>query len=94
MTGKRVMFTSPRQYACKLSYKLIEQGAKPIWVPGVQITSLCDPARQQACSQPISAHADAEACMSKVLCRRLSICQYAADLSFKRRRPVRAWLSF
>ena len=42
------MLTSPRQYACKLSYKLIEKGAKPVWVPGVQITNLCDPHRQQA----------------------------------------------
>lgn len=42
------MLTSPRQYACKLSYKLIDKGAKPVWVPGVQITDLCNPHRQQA----------------------------------------------
>ncbi len=43
------MFTSPHQYACKLAYKLIEKGAKPVWVPGVQIRSLCDYRHQQAC---------------------------------------------
>ena len=49
LQGKRIMFTSPRQYACKLAYKLIEKGAKPIWLPGVEITDLCTLHHQQAC---------------------------------------------
>ena len=47
--GKRVMFTSPRQYAHKLASKLVEKGAGPIWLPGVEITSLTDVLHQQAC---------------------------------------------
>ena len=43
------MFTSPRQYASKLASKLVEKGARPIWLPGVDTTSLIDPVHQQAC---------------------------------------------
>ena len=43
------MFTSPRQYACKLAYKLIDKGARPVWVPGVEVTDLCETHRQKAC---------------------------------------------
>lgn len=48
LQGKRIMFTSPRQYACKLAYKFVEKGGKPIWLPGIKITKLCDPNHQQA----------------------------------------------
>ena len=43
------MLTSPRQYACNLANKLIGEGAKPVWVPGIEITDLRDPHQQQAC---------------------------------------------
>lgn len=43
------MFTSPQQYACKLSYKLIAKGALPVWLPGIRIAKLADPQHQQAC---------------------------------------------
>lgn len=38
----KLRMKAPRQYAEKLSSKFIQVGARPIWMPGVKITSLCD----------------------------------------------------
>eukprot|EP00210_Caulerpa_lentillifera_P001446 g1388.t1 len=40
LEGKRVLITAPRQYASKLSSILVRAGARPIWLPTIQITSL------------------------------------------------------
>ncbi|KAK9830107.1 hypothetical protein WJX72_009827 [[Myrmecia] bisecta] len=42
LLGKRIMITAPRQYAQKLSGRLMAAGARPIWVPAIQTTHLND----------------------------------------------------
>lgn len=37
-----VLFPAPRQYASKLCGKLVDAGARALWVPGVRITGLMD----------------------------------------------------
>ncbi|KAK9845437.1 hypothetical protein WJX81_006417 [Elliptochloris bilobata] len=41
--GVRVMLTAPRQYAARLSARLVDAGARPVWVPAIQVTRLRDP---------------------------------------------------
>jgi hypothetical protein len=40
LSHRRIMFTSPRQYAQKLAARLTERGARPVWVPSIEITRL------------------------------------------------------
>lgn len=44
LSDRRVLLTAPRQYAEKLAGKLVEAGARPLWVPAIQITRLQSPA--------------------------------------------------
>eukprot|EP00193_Tetraselmis_chui_P004231 CAMPEP_0177753046 /NCGR_PEP_ID=MMETSP0491_2-20121128/1243_1 /TAXON_ID=63592 /ORGANISM="Tetraselmis chuii, Strain PLY429" /LENGTH=93 /DNA_ID=CAMNT_0019268289 /DNA_START=174 /DNA_END=452 /DNA_ORIENTATION=- len=44
LCGRRVMITAPRQYAHKLSGRLMEAGAQPVWLPAIAITALTEPA--------------------------------------------------
>jgi len=41
-TGRRILFTAPRQYASRLSSLLIQSGAHPVWLPAIEITQLSD----------------------------------------------------
>lgn len=40
LQGERVMFTTPRQYAGKLSSVLVQAGARPVWMPTVRYVPL------------------------------------------------------
>jgi len=40
LTGRRVMITAPRQYASRLADRLVDAGARPLWVPSIVITSI------------------------------------------------------
>lgn len=40
LQGERVMFTTPRQHAGKLSSVLVEAGARPVWMPTVRYVPL------------------------------------------------------
>ena len=41
--GARIMITAPRQYAARLSSQLVDAGARPVWVPAIQVTRLQEP---------------------------------------------------
>lgn len=41
------MVTAPRQYATKLTTKLMAAGARPLWLPTIQIAELRDSKDQQ-----------------------------------------------
>jgi hypothetical protein len=47
LRDKRVLVTAPRQYATKLTMKLLEAGARPLWLPTIQIAELQDQAARQ-----------------------------------------------
>eukprot|EP00277_Geminigera_cryophila_P018284 CAMPEP_0179436554 /NCGR_PEP_ID=MMETSP0799-20121207/20531_1 /TAXON_ID=46947 /ORGANISM="Geminigera cryophila, Strain CCMP2564" /LENGTH=348 /DNA_ID=CAMNT_0021216775 /DNA_START=165 /DNA_END=1211 /DNA_ORIENTATION=+ len=40
LNGERIMFTTPRQYAGKLSSVLVDAGARPVWMPTVRYIPL------------------------------------------------------
>jgi len=40
--GKRVLFTSPRNYAVPLGQLLIQRGARPVWMPTIEIWPMPD----------------------------------------------------
>ncbi|GMH40178.1 hypothetical protein BSKO_08082 [Bryopsis sp. KO-2023] len=40
LLNRRVLITAPRQYASKLGSYLLDAGARPIWVPAIEVTSL------------------------------------------------------
>lgn len=40
--GKTILFTTPRNYAGKLGGLLIEQGARPVWMPTIVIEPMAD----------------------------------------------------
>jgi uroporphyrinogen-III synthase len=40
LQGERVMFTTPRQFAGKLSSVLVDAGARPVWMPTVRYVPL------------------------------------------------------
>jgi len=40
--GKTILFTTPRNYAGKLGRLLIEQGARPVWMPTIVIEPMAD----------------------------------------------------
>ena len=42
LLGKRVLFTSPRHYAGNLADRLVERGARPIWMPTIAIYPVDD----------------------------------------------------
>lgn len=50
LSNRRVMITSPRQYALKLASRLIEAGARPVWVPTIEIARLSTPETLQVSS--------------------------------------------
>ena len=37
LLGKRVLFTSPRHYAGNLAARLVDRGARPIWMPTIAV---------------------------------------------------------
>lgn len=42
LLGKRVLFTSPRHYAGGLAQRLVERGARPVWMPTIAIYPVDD----------------------------------------------------
>jgi uroporphyrinogen-III synthase len=45
--GKRIMLTAPRQYAERLTARIVEAGARPIWIPAIETTHLSASEHQQ-----------------------------------------------
>lgn len=43
LSKRHVMFTPPRQYALKLAARLTERGARPVWVPAIEVARLSEP---------------------------------------------------
>ena len=41
--GARIMITAPRQYAARLSSRLVDAGARLVSVPAIQVTRLHQP---------------------------------------------------
>ncbi|BDA45398.1 hypothetical protein COCOBI_07-1850 [Coccomyxa sp. Obi] len=54
LSNRRILFTSPRQYATKLAARLTGRGARPVWVPAIEIARLTDSHRMQALDQELS----------------------------------------
>uniref|UniRef100_A0A7S0WU85 Tetrapyrrole biosynthesis uroporphyrinogen III synthase domain-containing protein n=1 Tax=Chlamydomonas leiostraca TaxID=1034604 RepID=A0A7S0WU85_9CHLO len=48
LLGKRILITAPRQYAHKLASRLMNAGARTLWVPGVTISTLTPGSAAQA----------------------------------------------
>lgn len=44
LNKRRIIVTSPRQYASKLCALLVAAGARPMWLPSIEITALSDAA--------------------------------------------------
>eukprot|EP00892_Ulva_mutabilis_P012592 jgi/Ulvmu1/9705/UM055_0043.1 len=51
--NRRVIVTGPRQYASKLTGLLLDAGARPLWVPCVEISALEDPGQVSALQQAL-----------------------------------------
>ena len=46
LNGERILYTTPRQFAAKLSSALVEAGAQPMWCPSVRFSPLIEASSQ------------------------------------------------
>jgi uroporphyrinogen-III synthase len=46
LNGERILYTTPRQFAAKLSSALVEAGAQPMWCPSVRFSPLIETSAQ------------------------------------------------